>query len=78
MKKFNMAVIPGDGIGKEVMPEAIKILELIKTKFNLYMDHKEFDWGCHHYEKNGYWMPANWKAQLADYDVHEYNAHHQV
>ena len=51
MKKFNIAVIPGDGIGKEVMPEAIKILELIKTKFNLYMDHKEFDWGCHHYEK---------------------------
>ena len=35
MKKFNVAVIPGDGIGKEVMPEAIKILELIKTKFNL-------------------------------------------
>ena len=35
MKKFNIAVIPGDGIGKEVMPEAIKILELIKTKFNL-------------------------------------------
>ena len=51
MKKFNIAVIPGDGIGKEVMPEAIKILELIKTKFNLSFDHKEFDWGCHHYKK---------------------------
>ena len=61
MKKFNIAVIPGDGIGKEVMPEAIKILELIKTKFNLSIDLKEFDWGCHHYEKNGYWMPPDWK-----------------
>ena len=49
MKKFNVAVIPGDGIGKEVMPEAIKILELIKTKFNLSLN-KKFDWGCHHYK----------------------------
>ena len=40
MKKFNVAVIPGDGIGKEVMPEAIKILELIKTKFNLSFDQR--------------------------------------
>ena len=69
MKKFNIAVIPGDGIGKEVMPEAIKILELIKTKFNLSFEHKEFDWGCHHYDKKDYWMPPNWKEQLADYDV---------
>ena len=69
MEKFNMAVIPGDGIGKEVMPEAIKILELIKTKFNLAFGYKEFDWGCHHYEKKGYWMPPNWKEQLTDYDV---------
>ena len=69
MKKFNVAVIPGDGIGKEVMPEAIKILELIKTKFNLSFDHKEFDWGCHHYKTKGYWMPPNWKDQLNDYDV---------
>ena len=39
--KYNIAVIPGDGIGKEVMPEATKILELIKTKFNLSIDLKE-------------------------------------
>ena len=33
-KKFNVTVIPGDGIGKEVMPEALKILEIISKKHN--------------------------------------------
>ena len=57
MKSFNIAVIQGDGIGKEVIPEGIKILESISTRFNISFSWDEFDWSCEQYAKTGKMMP---------------------
>ena len=50
--KYNIAVIPGDGIGTEVMPEALKVLEVISSKYgiNLHFDH--FDFSSYEYFSN--------------------------
>ena len=42
--KYNIAVIPGDGIGTEVMPEALKVLNIVSNKYgiNLHFDHFDF------------------------------------
>ena len=46
MKKFRIAVIPGDGIGKEVMPEGLRTLEAAGRKFGIEFKFDEFDWSC--------------------------------
>jgi isocitrate/isopropylmalate dehydrogenase len=56
-----IAVLPGDGIGKEVMPEALLVLEAVATKFgiNLSLDHFDFA-SCDYYVKHGRMMPEDW------------------
>ena len=44
MSKLKIAVIPGDGIGWEVVPEGIKVLEAVGAKYGLSYDFEEFDW----------------------------------
>lgn len=66
--KYRIAVIPGDGIGKEVMPEGVRVLDAAAGKFGLELAFDHFDWSCDFYAKIGSWMPANWKEQLSDYD----------
>ena len=53
MKQFRIAVIPGDGIGKEVMPEGLRVLEAAGRKFGIEWKFDEFDWSCDYYEKHG-------------------------
>ncbi|WP_418316327.1 tartrate dehydrogenase [Piscinibacter sakaiensis] len=66
-KTRKIAVIPGDGIGKEVMPEALRVLEVIGKRFGIGLDLKQIDWAsCDYYEANGQMMPDDWKAQLLD------------
>ena len=60
MKKI--AVIPGDGIGKEVMPEGLRVLDAAATKFNIALQWDHFDWNCDYYLKHGTMMPENWKV----------------
>ncbi len=72
MKKniFNIAVIPGDGIGKEVMPEGIKVLKKVADKFDLNLKFDEFDFSSYdYYKKFGKMLPDNWKDKLKDYDA---------
>ncbi len=64
MAKHRIAVIPGDGIGKEVMPEGLKVLELAASKFNVPLELVEFDWSCDGYDTIGAWMPGDWFDQL--------------
>jgi len=59
MNIFKIAVIQGDGIGKEVIPEGIKILESISTRFNISFLWDEFDWNCERFAKTGKMMPDN-------------------
>ena len=65
-KTHRIAVIPGDGIGTEVMPEGLRVLEAAATRFSIPLAFEHFDFACWpYYEKHGSMMPADWKEQLA-------------
>ncbi len=59
MARHRIAVIPGDGIGKEVMPEGLRVLEAAGRKFDIQWKFDEFDWSCDYYEKHGTMMPED-------------------
>jgi tartrate dehydrogenase/decarboxylase/D-malate dehydrogenase len=59
-----IAVIPGDGIGKEVVPEGLRVLDAAATKFNLAFQWDQFDWSCDRYLKHGTMMPIDWMDQI--------------
>jgi tartrate dehydrogenase/decarboxylase / D-malate dehydrogenase len=63
-----IAVIAGDGIGKEVMPEGLRVLEAAARKFDITLAFDHFDWSCDNYEKHGYWMPPDWRERIGDHD----------
>ncbi|MDR3100170.1 MAG: tartrate dehydrogenase [Paraburkholderia sp.] len=67
---YRIAVIPGDGIGREVMPEALRALDAVKKRFNLAIEYRQIEWAsCEYYAKHGQMMPDDWKAQLQDVDA---------
>jgi tartrate dehydrogenase/decarboxylase/D-malate dehydrogenase len=68
-KTFEIAVIPGDGIGKEVVPEGIRVLEAAGRRFGLNFNWRNFDWSCETYIKTGRMMPEDGLAQLRPYDA---------
>ena len=69
-KTFNIAAIAGDGIGKEVLPEGLKVLEAAAKRFGLALEFTHFEWAsCDYYVKTGAMMPPDWKAQLAGMDA---------
>jgi tartrate dehydrogenase/decarboxylase/D-malate dehydrogenase len=59
MSRFSIAVIPGDGVGKEVVPAALLVLERITSRFGATFDLHHFDWGAEYYFRNGRMMPAD-------------------
>src|SRR5437660_2934996 len=61
MSTYRIAVIPGDGIGKEVMPEGVRVLDAAARKFGFTLTLDHFDWNCARLGKTGAWMPENWK-----------------
>jgi tartrate dehydrogenase/decarboxylase/D-malate dehydrogenase len=69
MPHHRIAVIPGDGIGKEVVPEGLRCLEKAARRFGVTLDCTEFDWGCGYYEKHGRMMPEDGIGRLADFDA---------
>ena len=72
MKKnrFNIAVIAGDGIGIEVMPEGIKVLKKVSEKFDINLNFEEFDFSSYdYYENHGQMMPDNWKDKISNHDA---------
>ena len=69
MKTYEIAVIPGDGIGKEVIPEGIKILESISSHFNILFKWDELNWSCEHYAKTGKMMPDEGLQYIAQKDA---------
>ena len=65
-----IAVIPGDGIGKEVMPEGVRILEIVARRFDIGLDLVSIEWAsCDWYEQHGAMMPDDWNAQLSGCDA---------
>ena len=69
MKTFNIAVIAGDGIGKEVVPEGMLVLEAAGRRFGFQMHWHAFDWSCETYVKTGKMMPADGLEQLRPFDA---------
>jgi tartrate dehydrogenase/decarboxylase / D-malate dehydrogenase len=68
MQKFKIAVIPGDGIGKEVVPEGIRVLEAAAQRFGFSFEWREFDWSCETYVQTGKMMPTDGLEQLRPFD----------
>jgi tartrate dehydrogenase/decarboxylase/D-malate dehydrogenase len=69
MKTARIAVIAGDGIGREVMPEGLRVLQAAASRYSVPLQFKEFDWSCDYYLKHGRMMPEDWKQQLAGFDA---------
>ena len=70
MAKHRIAVIAGDGIGKEVMPEGLRVLDEAARKFgiDLHFDHFDFS-SWDYYEKHGKMLPDNWKDQIGGHEA---------
>jgi tartrate dehydrogenase/decarboxylase/D-malate dehydrogenase len=68
MKAYRIAVIAGDGIGTEVVPEGIRVLGAAADKFGFKLDWHFFDWSCQCYERTGMMMPADGIEQLSPFD----------
>ncbi|CAN5134717.1 tartrate dehydrogenase [soil metagenome] len=65
-----IAIIPGDGIGREVMPEGQRALEAAASRFDIALAFKPIDWAsCDYYAKTGDMMPPDWKDQLSGMDA---------
>ncbi|MCX6951366.1 MAG: tartrate dehydrogenase [Verrucomicrobia bacterium] len=66
---LKIAVIPGDGIGHEVVPEGIKALEAAGRKFCIAFTWDTLDWSCERYRAHGAMMPADGLQQIAGHDA---------
>ncbi len=66
---FDIAVIPGDGIGKEVVPEGLRVLERVGSLFGIEFDWSEYPWSCETYANTGELMPEEGLAQLKAADA---------
>ena len=64
-----IAVIPGDGIGKEVVPEGIRVLEAAGRRFGFGLEWTTFDWSCERYAKTGSMMPEDGLEQLRKFEA---------
>jgi tartrate dehydrogenase/decarboxylase / D-malate dehydrogenase len=68
MKKI--AVIAGDGIGREVIPEGLRVLDAVTRKFGIELGFDHFDFAsCDYFAKHGQMMPDNWKDQIGHHDA---------
>ncbi len=70
MKTHRIAVIAGDGIGKEVMPEGQRAVQAAARRFGVSLDFTRFEWAdCDYYAEHGQMMPSDWHEQLAGFDA---------
>ncbi len=70
MAKHRIAVIAGDGIGKEVMPEGLRVMEATATKFGIDLQFDHFDFSSWNYfDKHGKMLPDNWKDQIGGHEA---------
>ena len=69
-RSHRIAAIPGDGIGQEVMPEALRTLEAAQARFGFRLETTPIAWAsCDHFAKTGSMMPDDWKAKLQPLDA---------
>ena len=69
-RRYTISVIPGDGIGKEVMPEGIRVLEAAAARFGFTIDQQWHDFAsCDYYAAHGRMMPEDWKDRIGKPDA---------
>ncbi|HSV18033.1 MAG TPA: tartrate dehydrogenase [Casimicrobiaceae bacterium] len=74
MATHRIAVMPGDGIGKEVMPEGLRVLEAAAARFGIALATTHFDWSSDYYARHGRMMPEDWFETLRPYEAIYYGA----
>ena len=67
---YRIAVIPGDGIGTEVMPEGLRVLDAVARRFGIGLQWDHFDFSSWSYfEKHGQMLPSDWKDRIGGHDA---------
>ena len=69
MKTYKIAVIEGDGIGHEVVPEGMRVLEAAARRFDFSLLWQQFDWSCKTFLSTGRMMPEDGLEQLRSFDA---------
>ena len=69
MAEYRIAVIAGDGIGKEVMPEGVRVLEAVGSKYGVAFKFQEFPWNCDWYKEHGTMCPEDAPEILKKFDA---------
>ena len=70
MKQYKIAAIPGDGIGKEVIAEGVKVLNVLARQSKRFkFSFKQFPWSSDYYLKHGYYIPAGGLEELKQFDA---------
>jgi tartrate dehydrogenase/decarboxylase/D-malate dehydrogenase len=67
-KTYRIAVVPGDGIGKETVPEGLRVLDAAATRFGFSLKTTDYDWSCERWKATGAMMPADGLDQLRESD----------
>jgi tartrate dehydrogenase/decarboxylase/D-malate dehydrogenase len=68
--RYRIAAIPGDGIGTEVLPEGIRVVDAVAHRHGITFDWEHKSWAsCNWYLEHGAMMPDDWQAQLAPLDA---------
>ncbi len=68
MRSYHIAVIPGDGIGQEVIPAGLKVLEVLSHQFGFQLAFSNYAYSCEYYRRHGKMMPEDGLDRLSDSD----------
>ena len=68
MNSYQIATIPGDGIGKEVVPESVKVLDIVAAKCGFQLKYKNYNYSCEYFKEHGKMMAENGLDRLRDSD----------
>lgn len=69
-RTYRIAVIPGDGIGKEVVPEGVRVLDAVAARYGCRFEYDHFDFAsCDYYLRHGQMMPDDWKDRIGGHDA---------
>src|SRR5437016_2869573 len=68
-KTYNIAVLPGDGTGPEVVREGLKVLDAVSKKHGFTLNYQEYDFGGERYKRTGEVLPENASAELRKYNA---------
>ena len=69
MKTYKIAVVNGDGVGHEIVPAGIKVMDKVAKKYGFKLEYKFFPWGAGYYKEHGDFMPENGLKILRNFDA---------